>query len=1572
MFPGYLSQKGQGEGLKRVVVGRRKNKKGERREREDERELVGYPTGDMVVLRRRGRNEGWLEYVGRKKKGGEVKVRGFRVDLEGVRGSLVKCCEGLVKEAHVMMVGGKEEKGEGEEGGVLVAFCVFVEGKGEGGEEEVRRRMGKVVPEYMVPSLVVGGGELPLTKNLKVDEKALMRLWESKREGGGEKKGGEEKRRKAKRRSRGKGWVAQGVEECWKNVLGGRWRREAGEREREKLSFFEMGGDSLLLMGLSSSLSHRFGFYAPPSLLLSLSTLGKQVGWVEGKVGRGNQKKEEVEEIEEEEMEEEEVEEEEVDKEEEEEGVEKTSVSCPSSHSPLACFKEKKERKEEQNEIEGEIPLWSEPSSVSLTISLTNPSSSSPSSSSSSSYGVHGVIKYCGNLNPRQLRLAMWGVCSRHPVLRSNLQKNEEYWGEKGREGGRNGEGEVGTPFSLLVLLGGGKELGRRVEERVIFASEKESSFSSPPVLFSPSLSLSPEEEEILPSLLSLYSHSVTNPSSSLPWVLVVHEGESKEGEREGERRGGFICFVASHVVVDDVSVEIILSDLLSLYDSLEGEEIGVERETENERERERTVVLPSLLRRTFPFTPLFPHQSLFRLSSLASSFSPSPSDITWWREVKVGRRTKKDEKENNNIQQNTLILAGFTPDLSLPPSPSPSCRSFHLPIEKNRLVVRDMEKVCGLFGCSPFVCSLSLFLFWKQKVNYSRVRGKGEREGGEGGVCRVVGVPVSERKGGRERGEDVGCFVKVLPIPWPVSLPSSRPSHSSSLFSHMQEAIPFLNQALSRHSLTTHQILHLLRSPFSPTLPSPFSSSPDDSFDILFAQDEYFSLSRKQEKKERVGEGFLASPVSLPPSSPKTQAIFFFSWWGEKGGRGDGEGKCCGRVEVQVDGGGISEVMGRGLLESYHAFLIHSLSFLASGGKKEREEDHSQMKLSLLSPHQKSLLTSFNLPALLPPHLRSPSPLPPYSPQTPLPLEPFSPSSFLPSHRIGGVFLRRVLSDPESIFLKTLDANGHLGRCLTVEAVVRGVVEVARRVALRFFPSSSPLSPLLPTNCLLIVGKRCPELIIAMLCSSLLGIPYLTLDPSWPSSRVLSILSSISPLGVLVCPPDGGWEREEEGDGWNVKLFRSLRGGKEGGVFSFGAGPLLTFKIPCPFEKEIKYRQQHHEQSSQPHQQQWFSTAQTLDRGGDLYFIFTSGTTGRPKGVKVGHTSVLSLLYGASFLFPTSPPSPSPPSPSLSPPPTPCIAVLSHPSFDAIAFEVWGGVVREGMGVCVIEENVVEQPERLRRGLAEGWVKGVFMTVGLFEVLVGNHSSSSSSVPCFFSSLPVEFIITGGDVVNYHRLLPLLHAPPSHPPAIPPPPPPLISATTTNFPPPPSPSFSSSPTHLPPQLIVAYGPTECTIFTSLSSLSSLPRSFPKTPLGHPLSGRVCLVMGEGEEGEGEGGRGDGLVCPVGVWGELWVGGCGVARGYVGGGEGVKGFRWVEGDWLGEVIPEEVFGEREKEEGESNRNKYKMKFYRTGDIVRWLPDGRLEFLSRSSADRQIKLRGHRYFRFALYSLFVYL
>ncbi len=112
------------------------------------------------------------------------------------------------------------------------------------------------------------------------------------------------------------------------------------------------------------------------------------------------------------------------------------------------------------------------------------------------------------------------------------------------------------------------------------------------------------------------------------------------------------------------------------------------------------------------------------------------------------------------------------------------------------------------------------------------------------------------------------------------------------------------------------------------------------------------------------------------------------------------------------------------------------------------------------------------------------------------------------------------------------------------------------------------------------------------------------------------------------------------------------------------------------------------------------------------------------------------------------------------------------------------------------------------------------------------------------------------------------------------------------------------------------YGPTECTIFTTTYALSEYEQHI---PIGKPLDNLRLFVMDA-----------DGHRLPLGAAGELWVSGPQVARGYLNLPEKTKE-TFV--DWNG------------------------FRCYRTGDIVRYLPDGNIQFVGRR--DGQVKIRGFR-------------
>ncbi len=123
-------------------------------------------------------------------------------------------------------------------------------------------------------------------------------------------------------------------------------------------------------------------------------------------------------------------------------------------------------------------------------------------------------------------------------------------------------------------------------------------------------------------------------------------------------------------------------------------------------------------------------------------------------------------------------------------------------------------------------------------------------------------------------------------------------------------------------------------------------------------------------------------------------------------------------------------------------------------------------------------------------------------------------------------------------------------------------------------------------------------------------------------------------------------------------------------------------------------------------------------------------------------------------------------------------------------------------------------------------------------------------------------------------------------------------------------------------RMINAYGPTETTVCASLTELEPSLATTP--PIGRPLANLQMYLLDQHQQ-----------IVPVGVIGEIYVGGVGVARGYLN-----------RPDLTAQLFLPDHFSSMPGQ-----------RLYRTGDLGRYRVDGQIEFIGR--IDQQIKLRGHR-------------
>ncbi|MEU6145671.1 amino acid adenylation domain-containing protein [Streptomyces sp. NPDC047081] len=346
----------------------------------------------------------------------------------------------------------------------------------------------------------------------------------------------------------------------------------------------------------------------------------------------------------------------------------------------------------------------------------------------------------------------------------------------------------------------------------------------------------------------------------------------------------------------------------------------------------------------------------------------------------------------------------------------------------------------------------------------------------------------------------------------------------------------------------------------------------------------------------------------------------------------------------------------------------------------------------------------------------------------------------------------RVAASSPHSVALRA-----H-GRDLTYAALDEASTRWAAELAMRGVGPGTLVPVLLP---------RSMRLITALLAVLKAGAAFALLDPQWPQPRLLSVVRDLEATMVIDDDP----ANELGLSVWTPPAGELTDSGSRA---SYDARPPVDFRPVAVGSDEA------------------------------CCVFFTSGTTGRAKGVVVPHRSISRLFVDDTFACFDQ---------------RTVMTLAAATPWDAFALELWGALLRGGTSV-IIEEPFLT-PDLLRRGVAEDGVNTVWLTSSVFNMIVDEDLSS-------FSGL--SQVMVGGERLSVDHVRRFLEA---HP---------VIELTN------------------------GYGPVESTIFASTHRVMPMDHLRPGgIPLGLCVPAtRIYVLDGDRECGDDEEGEicitGDGLA----------------------------------------------------------------------------------------------------------------
>lgn len=268
----------------------------------------------------------------------------------------------------------------------------------------------------------------------------------------------------------------------------------------------------------------------------------------------------------------------------------------------------------------------------------------------------------------------------------------------------------------------------------------------------------------------------------------------------------------------------------------------------------------------------------------------------------------------------------------------------------------------------------------------------------------------------------------------------------------------------------------------------------------------------------------------------------------------------------------------------------------------------------------------------------------------------------------------------------------------------------------------------------------RSPELVVALLAVTKCGAAYLPFDATWPDELLTSIFNDTRCRLLVIKGARGLADRFPDFD--IVLVNRDMLDRVEENL--------------------------------------------ALDVAGDAvaYINFTSGTTGKSKGVQIQHRSIARLVTSPSYTRLDE---------------RTVVLNMSPVTFDAATFEIWGPLSNGGM--CVLYPFGIPRLSELHR-LVERWgINCVFLTTALFNTVIDEAPDALRGV---------RTILFGGEAYSDKHVRLALNA------------------------------YGGG------RLVHVYGPTECTTFATYYPVDRMPASSSGLPIGGPIQNTVLYLVSDG------------------------------------------------------------------------------------------------------------------------------